>query len=68
MTSINGDTKYPEPISPVPINPATKYIVFSQRVSVRSKASKRRFSHSQASFAIDIKWAVCGQTRVGLTY
>jgi hypothetical protein len=46
------------------INPATMYIVFSQRVSARSKASKRRFSHSKASF----ENAVCGQTRVGLTY
>jgi hypothetical protein len=31
------------------INPAPKYAVFSQRVSVRSKASERRFSHSKAS-------------------
>jgi hypothetical protein len=29
------------------INPATKYVVFSQRVSVRSKASERRFSHCE---------------------
>jgi hypothetical protein len=50
--------------SPDFINPATKYIVLSQRVSVRSKTSKRRFSHSKASFDN----AVCGQTRVGLTY
>jgi hypothetical protein len=64
MTSINGDTKYPEPISPLPINPTTKYIVFSQRVSVRSKASKCRFSYSKASFDNE----VCGQARVGLAY
>jgi len=31
------------------INPATKYVVFSQRVSVRSKAWERRFSQSKAS-------------------
>ena len=31
------------------INPATKYVAFSQRVSARSKASERRFSHSKAS-------------------
>jgi len=39
------------------------YIVFSQRVSVRSKASERRFSHSKASSDN----AVCGRTRAGLT-
>ncbi len=31
------------------INPATKYVAFSQRVPVRSKASERSFSHSIAN-------------------
>jgi hypothetical protein len=35
------------------INPTIKYVAFSQSVSVRSKASKRRFSHSKASFDND---------------
>jgi len=45
------------------INPAASYVAFSQRVSARSKASERRFSHSKASSDNE----VCGQTRVDLT-
>jgi hypothetical protein len=47
-----------------PINPTTKYVAFSQRVSARSKALERRFSHFKASSDN----AICEQTRVGLTY
>jgi hypothetical protein len=46
------------------INPATIYIVFSLRLSVRSKASERRFSHSKASSDN----AVCGQTGADLSF
>ena len=45
------------------INPTTVYVCFSPHRSVRSKASKRRFSYSKASFDN----AARGQTRAGLS-